>query len=867
MPGTQTRKKKHIKCGPICYRNKQHIIYEWGWSPTPYVNKSCGVQIRLRKSLFRPKHIVEVPPTPALLQGRVGALRARSGRFDILLVVIYYPLVPQLQSEEEVYIKTITLIQEWLTTLLQDLHGRTSVFIGLDNCRFGTPREDAPQFDINPVGPLNPKKEGFLATAFRPLLFKHHLAVVNTFKGGEDSFYSHMKGRQYSSRPDNIITHGSFVPHAQCRILQRLGRFLQQAKCKKRTEHWPMLLNVDYKLQFAIEPPAEKQIDNFLLAQAVLKGTKRKEFLGKVITSFEQTDPEWDKANIDCNCNDLYTIFNKNVKDAALECFSKAGEAKSEFKLLKAERRDHILSRWTLRNLYALCAETTGTIAEIGELGRGRSVAEIGGSLPHLAKNVPMDFALSSERGSVQTCVSGMPTIVNMGDALPPITKNFVPGRFFLATDGQQVQTPHLIDSSVSEDAIKNSLEDLEKRIKRLDSIFFHSKTLLWIDQLNSALKGNDSYEVARLGRLLSGTSVGPGRRFNNLPTTMRPTAAEWEAHLGKQGTLGGMSCVKLDTLEVPQRPILKFLDEEMAMQVSQTHKDVRNAFRKMKNRKSTVPWSLPTEIWKIMLYPKLKWGSLRDSRAIPEVPANVFDSDKWTQGNLYRSFLRLAEQAVEKLAGIREQWVQQPNNSHCDAPDVKIIFEKIKTIYRAMFQTLSVPQSMNFSWMFFQDKGNGKPGTAAMRGLHRICPWGKALGKAITERGPITSIPHYCHGCIKGRRKETALLVQLCGSWRLRQCGLSHVTSFFDQANAFPSVSFASQQDTDRKTVHEDDIFISDASIFNNVLQVDASDQTTYLQNSEGVLQGHQTAPLKYVRTFADQVLEPWQKTQKLTL
>ncbi len=88
MPGTQTRPKKHAK-EAVLYTNDQHHIYEWGWKPTPYVNKSCGVQIRLKKSLFRMKHVVAIAPTPSLVQGRVGALHLRSGRFDIMLIVIY----------------------------------------------------------------------------------------------------------------------------------------------------------------------------------------------------------------------------------------------------------------------------------------------------------------------------------------------------------------------------------------------------------------------------------------------------------------------------------------------------------------------------------------------------------------------------------------------------------------------------------------------------------------------------------------------------------------------------------------------------------------------------------------------------------
>jgi hypothetical protein len=115
-----------------------------------------------------------------MVQGRVGALHLRSGRFDLLLIAIYYPLVPVKQADEEAYIKITNCIQKWLADLLADLNGRTSIFIGLDNCKFGTPREDALQTEVDPVGPLNPKKEGSLATTLRPLLAQYHLAVVSS---------------------------------------------------------------------------------------------------------------------------------------------------------------------------------------------------------------------------------------------------------------------------------------------------------------------------------------------------------------------------------------------------------------------------------------------------------------------------------------------------------------------------------------------------------------------------------------------------------------------------------------------------------------------------------------------------------------
>eukprot|EP00959_Pyramimonas_sp_CCMP1952_P407986 8549945-Pyramimonas_sp.AAC.1 len=48
-------------------------VLSWGYSRGTFTNGHAGVQIRLRKDLFRPKHIVAVHSPPASLQGRGGA--------------------------------------------------------------------------------------------------------------------------------------------------------------------------------------------------------------------------------------------------------------------------------------------------------------------------------------------------------------------------------------------------------------------------------------------------------------------------------------------------------------------------------------------------------------------------------------------------------------------------------------------------------------------------------------------------------------------------------------------------------------------------------------------------------------------------
>ena len=70
--------------------------------------------------------------------------------------------------------------------------------------------------------------------------------------------------------------------------------------------------------------------------------------------------------------------------------------------------------------------------------------------------------------------------------------------------------------------------------------------------------------------------------------------------HLSKPGVEGGMSCILADETvantsdnseamnameHMHQRPIsIRQVDERMAEQINEDHKDVRSAFRKMKN-------------------------------------------------------------------------------------------------------------------------------------------------------------------------------------------------------------------------------------------------------------------------------------------
>eukprot|EP00959_Pyramimonas_sp_CCMP1952_P030892 647899-Pyramimonas_sp.AAC.1 len=94
--------------------------------------------------------------------------------------------------------------------------------------------------------------------------------------------------------------------------------------------------------------------------------------------------------------------------------------------------------------------------------------------------------------------------------------------------------------------------------------------------------------------------------------------------------------------------------------------------------------------------------------------------------------------------------------------------------------------------------------------------------------------------------------LMQFATGWRLAKGGPPHATAFYNRRNAFGSVSLQAFDDADMARAAPGVVGVGAAFNRESRVAIDAQGGQRHLQVNEGVLEGHQSAPSKYIRTFA---------------
>ena len=113
-------------------RHTRHWELSWGWQNTRHSNRSAGCSIYVKTKRWRERDLCQVHSTPAVLQGRVGGARLRTGRSDVVMLVAYFPPKPSQQKEWKAYQHTCEAICDWLIETLSLVPTRCSPFVATD---------------------------------------------------------------------------------------------------------------------------------------------------------------------------------------------------------------------------------------------------------------------------------------------------------------------------------------------------------------------------------------------------------------------------------------------------------------------------------------------------------------------------------------------------------------------------------------------------------------------------------------------------------------------------------------------------------------------------------------------------------------
>ena len=248
------------------------------------------------------------------------------------------------------------------------------------------------------------------------------------------------------------------------------------------------------------------------------------------------------------------------------------------------------------------------------------------------------------------------------------------------------------------------------------------------------------------------GTSSRPvqGRKLGQLET--RATAAEWTERLqlpGAQGGVGGkLICFSEETealaLGTQWEGYCKVPDANRLRHGQELRARFRLVARRLPAWKAWPSWSIPSELLRVLLCPN--WKNKQQRRA--GVGA-----------------------ATEKLSN-------------------PTFYRMLQYLFAKVASTGLAP----FSWRLAQGCGisqqNGKAGCDGESMVVLLCCMGRPFYRTLLDSAEgAPAVAYWAHGCVKGRRRESAILIQCCAGWRLTKAGFYVITRFYDATNAFWSL------------------------------------------------------------------------------
>ena len=280
-------------------RHPRHWELSWGWQNTRHSNRSAGCSIFVKTRRWRERDLCQVYSTPAVLQGRVGGARLRTGRSDVAMLVAYFPPKPSQQKE-------------WRCTpfVATDLNTQLGIEAGRHEPRW-TPE----------VGTRGASIEDETATMFRSVLKQHRLIAINTHFDDRYTFYnSSGSGR---SRIDFVcMPQELFEAVSHAGICEGAGRRLQLVNVCRLFDHVPVQVSLSYSLDHTgFSQEAEERLNRDQLRKCITHGEKRVELVQAVASELESLREEMDRQLREKTPDAIVMTFTSALMKAAKAVF------------------------------------------------------------------------------------------------------------------------------------------------------------------------------------------------------------------------------------------------------------------------------------------------------------------------------------------------------------------------------------------------------------------------------------------------------------------------------------------------------------------------------------------------------------------
>ena len=341
------------------------------------------------------------------------------------------------------------------------------------------------------------------------------------------------------------------------------------------------------------------------------------------------------------------------------------------------------------------------------------------------------------------------------------------------------------------------------------------SRDMALVDEFTGYWQKRQMANVWRTARQLSGKALGPKRRRFDVPLCSQPSKHDWEHFFSQDGPSGGCSALPCNmesrlSVETPSlEPAVKVLSDSAAFSLATgDFQRLERSLWKQQLRKAVPPWSLPVEIWRLLLFPA--WYLRRPRFGIGA-------------SSLVPSTPKLHALLLELLTDVR---------AYNQAP--------------LAWQT-SLGHKIN--------KGNQKEGCAGLRVVNCLDPIGKAYYTQLWKRGDRQSQRHYASGYCSRKSRIDAMVQQHVVGYRLRKNRKSYGKCFLDVANAFYSPYHTCLDSAVARVAHAEDLDLVQQRYKKAAVCIQASDAWACVCPRTGALQGDTSASDMFLEVYHPQI------------